>query len=162
MAETEPKKCGGMQVSTWAKLINMGLGGLMVFYSVITFFTIAADILSSSPILIVSFKIYEILFGCLLVLAFCDFNFVMKHFRFLKTVTGKGIFNLFLSSMFLIGNGGSVWGWMMFGGFLVFGIFFVAVGCACITGYDDTDIKKDEVKDKAKDSIKKSTAKESD
>ena len=79
-------------------------------------------------------------------MSFCDFNFVMKHFKFLKTIVGKGIFNLFLASMFLVGTGGSIWGWLMFGAFLILGVFFVAVGCACVDGYDDSDIKKDEVK----------------
>ena len=94
-------------------------------------------------------------FGLLLILSFCDFAFVMKHFKFLKTVVGKGVFNLFLASMFLVGTSGSIWGWLMFGCFLVLGIFFVAVGCACVSGYDDADIKKDEVKDNAKNAMKR-------
>ena len=48
-----------MKISTWAKLINMGLGALMVFYSFMTFFTIALDIFDASPILIISFKVYQ-------------------------------------------------------------------------------------------------------
>ena len=87
-------------------------------------------------------------------LSFCDFNFVMKHFKFLKTITGKGVFNLFLASMFLVGNE-SVWGYLMTGAFAVLGLFFVLVGCACVEGYDDSDIKHEEVKDKAKSQLKK-------
>ena len=94
-------------------------------------------------------------FGLLLILSFCDFNFVMQHFKFLKTVVGKGLFNLFLASMFLVGTGGSIWGWLMFAAFLVLGVFFLAVGLACVKGYDDADIKQDEVKDKARSSLKK-------
>ena len=90
------------------------------------------------------------LFGVLLVLSFCDFNFVMKHFKFLKTVTGKGAFDIFLASMFLVGSEGDIWGWLMFGCFMALGSFFVLVGCACIEGYDDSDIKKKEVADKAR------------
>ena len=96
------------------------------------------------------------LFGILLVLAFCDFTFVMRHFKFLKTVTGKGFFNLFLASMFLVGNNASIWGWLMLGCFGFFGIFFILVGCACVEGYDDSDIKKDEVKASAQNSLKSS------
>ena len=66
------------------------------------------------------------LFGLLLIMSFCDFNFVMRHFKFLKTIVGKGLFNIFVASMFLVGTGGSIWGWLMFGAFLVLGIFFVA------------------------------------
>ena len=79
----------------------------------------------------------------------------MRHFLFLKTVTGKGFFNLFLCSMFLVGNNDEIWGWMMMAAFGFFGIFFVAIGCACVEGYDDSDIKSKEVGDKARNSIAK-------
>ena len=86
-------------------------------------------------------------------LSFCDFQFVMRHFKFMKTVSGKGYFNLFLASMFLVGNGG-IWGYLMTGAFGVLGLFFIFVGCAWID-YDDSDIKKDEIKSKAKSSFAK-------
>ena len=95
-----------------------------------------------------------------MILSFCDFTFVMKHFKFLKTVQGKGYFNLFLASMFLVGSSG-FWGWLMFGCFCFFGIFFIAVGCACIDGvYDDSDIKKKEAASNVRDSFKNATAKD--
>ena len=88
-----------------------------------------------------------------MILSFCDFEFVFRHFKFLKTVTGKGYFNLFLASMFLVGST-TWWGWLMFGCFCFFGIFFIAVGCACVEGvYDDSDIKKKEVASNARNSI---------
>ena len=86
-------------------------------------------------------------------ISFCDFGFVERHFKFLKTVTGKGVFNLFLASMFLVGNAGSIWGYLMVGAFSAFGIFFILIGCACIGGYDDADIKKDDLKKQAKGSF---------
>ena len=81
----------------------------------------------------------------------------MKHFKFLKTVTGKGYFNLFLASMFLVGADG-VWGWVMMGGFAFFGLFFLLIGYACLEGYDDADIKKGEVAENARASMTKKTA----
>ena len=99
------------------------------------------------------------MFGALLVISFCDFTFVTKHFKFLKTVTGKGYFNLFLASMFLVGSSG-IWGWVMTGLFAGFGIFFIAVGCACVEGvYDDSDIKKGEVAENARASLSSKTSK---
>ena len=98
------------------------------------------------------------MFGILLVISFCDLGFIGKHFKFLKTVTGKGLFNIFLSSMFLVGSNGDVIGWLMFGAFAAIGTFFVLVGCACIEGYDDSDIKSKEVADKARGSITKKAA----
>ena len=101
-------------------------------------------------------------FGALLVIAFCDFTFVTKHFKFLKSVTGKGYFDLFLASIFLVGDDG-IWSWIMFSAVAGMGLFFVLVGCACVDGYDDSDIKKSEVAAKAKGSFSKSkNAKETD
>ena len=111
----------------------------------------------SVPLVNITTGSFGSLFGALLVISFCDFNFIMKHFKFLKTVTGKGVFNLFLASMFLVGNSSSVWGYVMTGSFAFFGLFFVLVGCACIEGYDDSDIKKDEVKAQAKNKLGSST-----
>ena len=95
------------------------------------------------------------LFGILLIVSFCEFNFIMKHFLFLKTVSGKGIFNLFLASMFLVGNDGDVWGYIVMGCLLVCGVFFMAVGCACISSYDDSDLTKKDM-DPRKPSVNES------
>ena len=81
-----------------------------------------------------------------MVIAFCEFNFVMKHFKFLKTVVGKGLFNLFCASMFLVGNKREVWGYVMFGGLCACGVFFILVGCSCVKSYEDKDMKKDDLK----------------
>ena len=54
------KEACGIRLSVWAKIANMLLGALMIFYSIITFFTIALDIFDdASFILIISFRIYE-------------------------------------------------------------------------------------------------------
>ena len=85
------------------------------------------------------------MFGFLMVMSFCEFNFIMKHFKFLKTVLGKGVFSLFVASMFLVGNAKQIWGWIMFGGLAACGLFFILVSCACIKSYEDKDLKKDDV-----------------
>ena len=81
-----------------------------------------------------------------MVISFCEFNFIMKHFKFLKTVIGKGFFNLFCASMFLVGNAREVWGYAMFGGLAGCGIFFILVGCSCVSSYEDKDLTKDDIK----------------
>ena len=55
----EEKEMCGFKLSTWAKIINMCLGALMVFYSIFSFFSVALDIFDASPILIISFKVYQ-------------------------------------------------------------------------------------------------------
>ena len=90
-----------------------------------------------------------------MVISFCDFNFIMKHFKFLKTVTGKGFFNLFLASMFIVGNDGEIWGYVMTGTLAGLGLFFILVGCACINGYEElkkNDVKSGDGVDEAQDS----------
>ena len=53
------REMAGMKLSTWAKLINVGLGCAMVFFSVFSFFNVATDVLDASPVMIISFKVYE-------------------------------------------------------------------------------------------------------
>ena len=55
----EEKMMCGCKISMLAKLINVGLGILMIFFSIFSFFTIALDIFDASPVLIISFKCYE-------------------------------------------------------------------------------------------------------
>ena len=54
------KEACGIKLTTWAKILNMGLGAAMVTYSILTMFTVALDAFSSSPILIISFRVYEV------------------------------------------------------------------------------------------------------
>ena len=54
------KEVCGIRLSVWAKIANMLLGALMIFYSIITFFTVAFDLFDdASFVLILSFRIYE-------------------------------------------------------------------------------------------------------
>ena len=85
------------------------------------------------------------LFGALLVISFIEFGFIKRHFKFLKTIAGKGFFNLFLASMFLVGDDG-LWGMIMTGSLAVCGLFFILVGCACINGYEDKDLTKNDIR----------------
>ena len=112
----------------------------MVIYSVFDFITIIGDVTCQSPILCMTFRVYEIVFGIVLVFSFCDLKFIKENFMFIKTVTGKGIFNMFLASMFLVGSDGGVWGWIMMGAFMICGLFFVIIGCCASEAYDDSDI----------------------
>ena len=84
------------------------------------------------------------MFGFLLMVSFCKLNFIATHFKFIKTITGKGIFNLFVASMFLIGDRG-LWGWIMFLGLCFCGIFFIMVGCACVKGYGYEDVQGEDI-----------------
>ena len=48
-----------MNLSTLVKLINMLLGGFMCFYGIFTIFTVIGDLGADSPILFISFRIYQ-------------------------------------------------------------------------------------------------------
>ena len=56
MAEREMCGC---KLSTLVKIINMALGAFMCVYGVFTIFTVIGDFGSSSPILFISFRIYQ-------------------------------------------------------------------------------------------------------
>ena len=54
------KEACGIRLSVWAKIANMLLGAIMIFYSIITFFTVALDIFDdASFVLVISFRVYE-------------------------------------------------------------------------------------------------------
>ena len=55
----DEKEVCGCKVSTLVKLTNVVLGLLMILYSVLSFFTIVLDVFDASPVLIISFKCYE-------------------------------------------------------------------------------------------------------
>ena len=129
----DDKKVLGCNLVTFVKFFNMVLGILIVFFGITSFLEVSV---SNNAILVYSFKIYEILFGTIMVISLCKFNFINKHFRFLETVVGKGFFNIFLASMFLVGNEKELYGYLMFGGLLACGLFFVLLGCACIKSSD--------------------------
>ena len=46
-----------MKISTWAKVVNMGLGVLMIVYSFFTFFSLS---LGSEAVIIIMFKGYSV------------------------------------------------------------------------------------------------------
>ena len=87
-------------------------------------------------------------FGFLLIISFIEFNFIIKHFLFLKTIGGKGFFNLFLCAMFIVGNSNGLAGYIMCGCLGAFGLLYMLIACACIRGYEkemEGDLTKDSV-----------------
>ena len=56
----------------------------------------------------------------------------MKHFLFLRTAVGQGIFFLFCASMFLVGNNDELWGYIMTGVMGFMGILYILIGCSCV------------------------------
>ena len=76
------------------------------------------------------------MFGALLIISLFELEFIMRQFKLLKTFTGRGFFNLFLASMFLVGNDGEVYAYLMVGGLCFFGLLSIMIGCACISETD--------------------------
>ena len=86
--------------------------------------------------MVFTFMVYRVIFGLLMVLSFCNFGFIERNFKFLKTVIGKGAFNLFVASMCTFGDPGLL-GFIMCFGLIICGFFFILVGCSCLRGYED-------------------------
>lgn len=72
--------------------------------------------------------LYLSAFGLMIILSFCNFDFIKKYFFFLKTTTGRGWFDIFCSFMFVVTVNKSIWGWVMLGVLMVCGVFFVVIG----------------------------------
>ena len=71
------------------------------------------------------------------------------YFLFLKTTAGKGYFNIFLATTFLVGNGTPIVGYLLCIFFALCGIFFVIVGHCTVSVYDNADFNSREVASKA-------------
>ena len=53
------KEVCGCKISTIAKLINVCLGILMIFYSIFSFFTVVLDLTDKSFVIVITFRVYE-------------------------------------------------------------------------------------------------------
>ena len=67
------------------------------------------------------------------------------YFLFLKTTAGRGYFNIFIATTFLVGAGTPLLGWGLCVLFLLCGIFFVVVGHCTVSVYDNADFNSREV-----------------
>ena len=85
-------------------------------------------------------------FGFLIAVSFCDFEFVKRDFYFLKTTAGRGWFDIFCSAMFLVDSDTTLTGWLMFGGLLFCGGFFVLLSMSCGQDAEMSDINSNELK----------------
>ena len=74
------------------------------------------------------------------------------YFLFLKTTAGRGYFNIFIASTFLVGYGTPLLGWGLCILFLICGLFFVVAGHCTVSIYDNADFNSREV---ARDGMKK-------
>ncbi len=62
-------------------------------------------------------------------MSFCDFKFVRENFLFLKTTTGRGVFDIFCMFMFLVASGSaSLFSYIVMGCLGVCGVFFIIAG----------------------------------
>ena len=64
---------------------------------------------------------------------------------FLKTTAGRGYFNIFISTTFLVGYGTPLLGWALCVLFLLVGLFFVVIGHCTVSIYDNADFNSREV-----------------
>ena len=69
----------------------------------------------------------------LIVVSFCDFKFVRENFLFLKTVIGRGIFDIFCMFMFLVAGGSAIFNYIVMGCLGVCGVFFIVAGATMKT-----------------------------
>ena len=55
----ESKRICGFEIAQFTRMINVALGAVMVVFSALTLFNIPSSLMSESPVLIISFKVYE-------------------------------------------------------------------------------------------------------
>ena len=89
-------------------------------------------------------------FGLLIVFSFCDFKFIRDNFLFLKTVTGRGIFDIFVMFMFLVAEGSAtVFSYIVMGALGVCGVFFIIAGTVLKKDVVGADINSSQTMAKA-------------
>merc|ERR1711957_222619 len=74
--------------------------GLAITCAVYGFFAIIK--IPSFSMIGVLFPVYYMLFGLIMTMGFCKFGFITEQYLFLRSTTGRGFFNLFISGMFIV------------------------------------------------------------
>ena len=69
-------KIMGCQSNTFFNIVNALLGASMSIFGILGFISIFGKLDSDMPVIAVTFAIYEIFFGFLMVLAACNFTFI--------------------------------------------------------------------------------------
>ena len=128
--------------SSWCvALINMVLAGAAVILSVRGTIKMRERDDDENKAALWIFKIYTILGGLLIFCSYLRFDWIANNFLFLKSTAGKGWFNIFLASMFLVTNGG-VWGYLMTALFFFCGVFFVCGGTCDVGEQEDDEFQR--------------------
>ena len=83
------------------------------------------------------------MFGALIVIGSCKLAFITTHFKFMTTMIGRGVFNLFVASMCLVGEDTGLFSYAMLLCLVVCGLFYILIGCACLKGYSEEVEKTD-------------------
>ena len=138
-------KICGMKSQTFFNVINVVLGGTMSIFGILSFLSLFGKMFDDRPVIAITFHFYQVIFGLLLAMTACKYDFITINFFFLRSTAGKGCFNLFLSSMFLVGSEESLYGYLMAFLFGVIGLFFVIIGC-CTEAVDTEEDKEQRAK----------------
>ena len=85
------------------------------------------------------------LFGFLIVCSFFNFNFIKRDWLFLKTATGRGIFDIFVAGTFAPGLADKdLYSIIMASLLLACGIGFILAGWICGKDADMKDLSKED------------------
>lgn len=77
----------------------------------------------------------------------------------MKTATGRGVFNIFIASSFIVSSGNIFYSYSMCGAFALCGISMLVIGCCCGGKYQMEDLSKKDAASKAVKSTAKGAAK---
>ena len=115
------------------RLIYITLAIVIVAFGVFSMITFGGGITAYM------FRVYNIIFGLLLVLAEFNFEFMVKYFNFLKKKIGKGCFCILIATTVLNTDNWYSWGFAI--GFATIGVIFIGMSF-CFEESDEDDIYK--------------------
>ena len=135
------KKVCCCEMRTFLVMLNCLCGVGMMIFGIFNIFAWVG--FNDQIVLNFGFYFYQIFFGFIIACSFCDFKFLWENFAFIKTTSGKGWFDLFCCSMFLVTTSDKgVTGFIFTGLLGGCGIFFVILSCFVKEEIKDTDSKQ--------------------
>ena len=134
------KKVCCCQMRTFLMILNSICGLGMIVFGI--FQCLSWIALDRQIVLNFSFFIYQLIFGFLIFVSFCDFKFILENFAFLKTNSGRGWFDIFCCFMFLVTTSDNGLSGIIFTCVLgCCGVFFIALSCCVKEEIKDIDSK---------------------
>mmetsp|Transcript_18284 Transcript_18284/g.13130 ORF Transcript_18284/g.13130 Transcript_18284/m.13130 type:complete len:138 (-) Transcript_18284:272-685(-) len=123
-AEAKPGCFSAERRHNTVRWINIIMAGALLAFGIFSLISLYLNPLNYL------FAIYYLFFGLILFMSFFKFKWIEANFLFLQTPLGKGLFDIFISSMLFV-NLDETWNIVLGSFFGAVGIILVCLSCCC-------------------------------